>query len=200
MRFLKRDLAEQLIDLIRVEQKELGALQKKYDALKPKCYAKHREAAQIEALANAHEAIYTRASEPIFREFGETLRRERDAKTAERDEILGTLPEEIAALSDRISQRLGIVAGDFTSWASQIANAQIYTEVRGQETAYEVGDQIHIELEYACKRAGEITDPSELLNFVTGWVERIEDLESVRCGLFRLDSVIGKALAISPVS
>ncbi len=92
-----------------------------------------------------------------------------------RDNILGDLPAQVRGLRDRITRRTSALAQAFGSWCESVQKA---------------------DLEGVRQQAREIEDPAQLIEFISGWVEKIEEMEGVKCQLFRLDEAIAQALKI----
>jgi hypothetical protein len=194
MRFVKRDLASKLNDVIHEEQLELAGKQKRFDAIRPKWFEADRECAESGALLNAQAATYTRASEPLFREHTEMLTREKEARIAKRDSLLGTLPGDITELTDRIARRLSCLSGAFGGFISGVTDHNLSGGSRPQ-----CSPELQAELRAARKHAETLTDPAELLGLIEKTVSRIEDEDLQFIPLFRMDQVIERALAVEGV-
>ncbi len=124
-------------------------------------------------------------------ELQQALTADTKASMSRRDAIVGDLPRQIGLLKERIFHRLSALTGDFSSWIGSALNVSVSggSKMQGSE-------ELRSELEAAGREAQGIEDPSELIQFIVDWTEKIEALDDIRCGLLKLDRSIQRALEV----
>ena len=183
MRYTNKDAARQLTDTIKSDQRELIAERKTFDGLKPRWFKADKKCAESSAVLVAHDNVYTRLSEPLFKTSTEMLTREHESNLAERDSILGDVPQKIEALESRIASRFSCLWSPFLSFLSIIAD---------QLPAASRASILNLRAQ-----AEQISDPSTLIDFIAKNVSEIEELDTIQTlPMLHLDRAIAAALAV----
>ncbi len=191
MRFSKQDKATELIDLIRGEQRDLAALQKKFERVKQEWHAAQRVCSQLQAELAGFESTYTRATEPVFAEHRELLKAQYDAAVSTRDGILGDLPQQLRTLKHQTFRRLSILVGCLGSFISTVVNHH-FSGGSASQCSLEVQEQLNA----AHKQAEAMTNPADLIELIRQTVEHIEQEDLQLVPIVQLDKAVAAALAV----
>lgn len=196
MRFLKKDLAKQLCEVISQEERQLTILEKKIPDLQSAWVEQQAICCRLASLFNSFDFTYQPGvNETCFREYRESLTEELKRAVAKRDELTGDLPREIRELRERTEKRLRIVSGRFGGFISGLTSHTLSGGSTPQCNA-----ELLKKLNSARREAEAATDPAKLLSLIRDIVEEVEGLELQFCPLLNLDSAIEKALAVGDIA
>lgn len=192
MLFKKDELAV-LVERDRADEKELAGLRKRLAALHPRWDELQAECERAESLANAFDGTYTKSvPETFWAARREKLDKETDAANAARDAIIGGLPAEIRALSNRIQTRRSTVVSDFISWIDETLVSKGYPLRKLPEDS-----PLAAELRTAREQLRQSQDMAEICRIMPDCVERVESTPNSMASLFNFRDRVGQWLSVA---